>query len=224
MVSDSIRSVQMLIFSARRLAARAHRTIFYLTAGIVSLLLTGTVWGQSTFGQFVGTVRDPLGAAITAAVVKAVNTGTSATRSTVTDASGEYTLVNIEPGDYQLSVEAPGFQVAKFSGITLTARQDLRQDAILALTTQSQVVNVSEAAAAPISTEVSNIAETKLGRELIDLPVAIYSRSTGSTSPITTLSTQPGVQTDASGNLSIAGEKPAMLSTSLDGISTVSPK
>jgi hypothetical protein len=224
MFSDSIRSVQMLIFSARRLAARAHRTIFYLTAGIVSLLLTGTVWGQSTFGQFVGTVRDPLGAAITAAVVKAVNTGTSATRSTVTDASGEYTLVNIEPGDYQLSVEAPGFQVAKFSGITLTARQDLRQDAILALTTQSQVVNVSEAAAAPISTEVSNIAETKLGRELIDLPVAIYSRSTGSTSPITTLSTQPGVQTDASGNLSIAGEKPAMLSTSLDGISTVSPK
>ena len=213
----------MLIFSERRLAARAHRIIFYLTAGIVSQL-TGVTWGQSTFGEFVGTVRDPSGSVLPSAIVKAVNTGTSATRSTVTDASGEYTLVNLEPGDYQLSVEAVGFRAATLPGLTLTARQTIRQDVALALTTQSQVVNVSEAAEAPINTEVSNIAETKLGRELIDLPVAIYSRSTGSTSPITTLSTQPGVQTDSSGNLSIAGEKPAMLSTSLDGISTVSPK
>jgi hypothetical protein len=211
----------MFAFSLRQLAARGRRCI---TAAIISQFLSGAVWGQTTFGQFVGTVRDPSGAAVVDAIVKAINTGTSATRSTVTDSTGGYTLVNIEPGDYQITVEAPGFQVAKFSGITLTSRQDIRQDATLGLTTQSQVVNVSEAAAAPISTEVSNIAETKLGQELVDLPVAIYSRSTGSTSPITTLSTQPGVQTDAGGNLSIAGEKPAMLSTSLDGISTVSPK
>ena len=71
---------------------------------------------------------------------------------------------------------------------------------------------------------MSNVAETKVGRELIDLPVAIASRAGGSTSPITTLTTQPGVQTDASGNISVAGSKPSMLSMTLDGISTSSAK
>lgn len=55
---------------------------------------------------------------------------------------------------------------------------------------------VSEAVEAPINTEVSNIAETKLGRELNDLPVAIGSRAAGSTSAFTTLTTQPGVEVD----------------------------
>ena len=80
------------------------------------------------------------------------------------------------------------------------------------------------AAVSTVQTEVSNVAETKVGRELIDLPVAIASRASGSTSPITTLTTQPGVQTDASGNISVAGNKPAMLSMTLDGISTSSAK
>jgi hypothetical protein len=181
-------------------------------------------WAQSTFGEFTGTVHDPGGSVIPLCVVKATNVGTSAVRSVVTDSSGGYTLLNMEPGEYELSFEATGFQVTKVAGLILQARQDIRQDARLGLATQSQVVNVSEAAEAPINTEVSNIAETKVGRELTDLPVAIYSRSTGSTSAITTLTTQPGVETDASGNLSVAGNKPAMLTSSLDGISTISPK
>src|SRR5580658_5908508 len=104
----------MSIFSAQRLANRAHKTVLYIAAAIISQAGSGVVWGQSTFGTFVGTVHDPSGSAIASAIVKAVNTGTSATRSTVTDASGGYTLVNMEPGDYLLTMEAPGFQVAKF--------------------------------------------------------------------------------------------------------------
>ncbi len=193
-------------------------------ACILCLSFALIVRGQSTFGEFVGTVHDPTGSVVPACVVKAVNLGTSATRSTITDASGGYTLVNMEPGDYEISLSAAGFEVTKFSGITLMARQTIRQDANLALARQGQTVNVSVAAEAPINTEVSNIAETKVGRELTDLPVAIYSRASGSTSAITTLTTQPGVETDASGNLSVAGAKPAMLTSSLDGISTISPK
>src|SRR5207244_10675870 len=59
-------------------------------------------------------------------------------------------------------------------------------------------------------------------RELLDLPVAIGSRATGSTSAISTLTTQAGVQTDNAGKLSVAGSKPSMLSVSIDGITTVS--
>jgi hypothetical protein len=181
-------------------------------------------FGQSTFGEFVGTIHDPAGSVVANCVVTARNIGTSAVRSTVTDGTGSYTLPNMEPGEYEITVKAPGFEIAKLSGITLMSRQTVRQDAHMALASQSQTVNVSVAAEAPLNTEVSSIAETKVGRELTDLPVAIFSRSSGSTSPITTLTTQPGVETDGSGNLSVAGGKPSLLTSSLDGISTVSPK
>ena len=52
---------------------------------------------------------------------------------------------------------------------------------------------------------MSNIAESKLGRELIDLPVALGSRASRLTSAFATLTTQPGVETDNSGNISVAG-------------------
>ena len=72
-----------------------------------------------------------------------------------------------------------------------------------------------------ITTDTSSLATTKTTVELVNLPVAIYSRANGSTSPIDSLTTNPGVQTDDSGNLVIAGATPALLSVTLDGISSV---
>ena len=56
---------------------------------------------------------------------------------------------------------------------------------------------------------------------MTDLPVAITSRSTGSTSAMSTLTAQSGVQTDANGNISVAGTLPSQLSMSIDGISSM---
>ena len=79
-------------------------------------------------------------------------------------------------------------------------------------------MEVREDAVPVITTDASNLAETKLGDEPVDLPVAIYSRSTGSTSPISTLTTESGVQTDDSGELAVMGATPALLSVTIDGI------
>jgi hypothetical protein len=180
-------------------------------------------WGQSTFGAFLGTLRDPSGSVIVNCTVTVLNTGTSATRTAVTDQTGSYEFVNMEPGTYEISMEAPGFGHASYKDLVLQARQTVCVDGNMAVGTQTQAVTVEEAAPV-ITTDVSNLAETKTGRELNDLPIAIASRGAGSTSAITTLTTQAGVLTDNSGNLSVAGSKPAMLSMSIDGISTMSPR
>ncbi len=191
---------------------------------VLALILTTPGFAQSTFGTFLGTVRDPSGAVVPECVVTVTNTGTSAKRSTITDKDGGYVLVNIEPGTYDIVMQAPGFQPTTLKELQLTARETVRTDANLTLAGQTQTVNVNAESEKVITTEVSNIAETKSGRELNDLPVAIASRGLGSTSAITTLTTQAGVQTDSSGNLSVAGSKPSMLSISIDGISTMSPR
>jgi hypothetical protein len=181
-------------------------------------------WSQSTYGEFVGTVKDPSGSVVAGCKITVKNLGTSATRAALTDSSGSYTVVNLEPGNYEIVMEIQGFQKASYSNLQLLARQTVRVDGSMALASQAQTVEVNVQAEAPINTEVSNIAETKLGRELTDLPVALGSRASGSTSAFATLTTQPGVEIDNSGGISVAGAKPSMLSVSIDGISTMSPR
>jgi len=179
---------------------------------------------QSTFGTVLGTVKDPQGNVVATAAVRLTNKGTNAARSTLSNEIGSYEFSNVEVGSYELTVEAPGFQRQEFTVFELGARETKRLDAALKVATQVQTVDVESSAGPMVQTDTSNIAETKTGRELVDLPIAIASRGTGSTSPISTLTTQPGVQIDSSGNISVAGAIPSQLSISLDGISVMGPR
>ena len=93
----------------------------------------------------------------------------------------------------------------------------------MTLQVASEATTVQVEAVATIQTEVSNVAETKGSVELTDLPVAIGTRASGSTSAFSTLTAQPGVQIDNSNNISVAGAGPSQLSMSVDGISTIGP-
>ena len=208
-----------LAFSQRKLTTLSRT----LVAVALSMLVTQSVRSQSTFGTVLGTIKEGSGAVVPNAVVKLTNTGTNAVRSVVTGSSGDYAFPNIEVGNYRLSIETPGFQKLEFSPFELTARQTKRLDGQLQIATQTTTVNVESSAGSTIQTDTSSISESKGSRELVDLPVAITSRSTGSTSPLSTLTAQPGVQTDANGNISVAGTLPTQLSLSIDGISSVGP-
>jgi hypothetical protein len=185
------------------------------------VLACGRLAAQSTFGEILGTVHDSSGAVLAGAQVTLLNTGTSATRDTVTDSNGDYAFSNIDVGSYSLTISAPGFEKDSLPAIALTARETRRMDAALKPGAESQTVIVNDNPSPVITTDVSNLAETKLGEELVELPVAIYSRSTGSTSPISTLTTEAGVQTDDTGNLAVDGTTAALLSVTIDGISSV---
>ncbi|MGD0628416.1 MAG: TonB-dependent receptor, partial [Terracidiphilus sp.] len=185
------------------------------------LLAAAQAPAQSTFGEILGTIHDSSGAVVQGVQVTLANTGTNATRNAVTDANGNYGFKNIDVGTYTLTLTAPGFETESLPAIALTARETRRMDATLKPGAESQTVVVEENAAAVITTDVSSLAETKAGDELVELPVAIYSRSTGSTSPISTLTTEAGVQTDDSGELAVDGTTAALLSVTIDGISSV---
>jgi len=200
--------------------ARQTIGLFFAVALMLSISAVPGL-GQSTFGSFVGTVHDSSGGLIADCVVTLKNLGTSAQRSVVTGKGGGYVLVNIDPGAYKITMEAVGFRPTTYDNLQLLSRQTVRVDGTVSLATVVESVNVTASAEAVITTEVSSIAETKTGRELLDLPVAIGSRGLGSTSAISTLTTQAGVQTDNAGAISVAGSKPSMLSVTIDGISTM---
>src|SRR2546422_9065534 len=202
--------------------------ISFLSRIVLAICLITSVapvtFGQSTFGTILGTVHDQSGALMPGCVVTVENIGTSARRATAANETGSYLAPNLEPGIYKVKMEMPGVQVAEYTNVQLQARQTIRIDGTMKVATQAETVSVTAEAAPVINTEVSNIAETKTGQELVDLPVAVTARSTGSTSALTTLTSQPGVQIDANGNISVVGTKPAMLSASIDGISSIGPR
>ncbi len=211
----------MIWFCSRVLNRRAL-TLRILLIGCLVTFGAHSLVAQSTFGSILGTVHDSSGALVAGAQVTLLNTGTTAVRETATDTNGNYGFRNIDVGVYSVTIAAQGFQKETLPTVSLTARETRRLDALLKLTGDTQTVVVLDDAAAPvITTDVSNLAETKVGDELVSLPVAIYSRSTGSTSPISTLTTEAGVQTDDSGNLAVMGTTAAQLSVTIDGISSV---
>jgi hypothetical protein len=192
--------------------------LIVLTACVISSGLPAL--GQSTFGSIVGTVKDQSGSVVPGATVTLVNAGSSATRTTTSSASGNYEFLNLDAGTYQVSIQATGFKDSVFDHLVLQARDTQRIDASLAIGAASQTVEV-QAAGDVITTDTSGLATTKTTHELVDLPVAVYSRSNGSTSPILTLTTEPGVQVDDNSNLVVAGTTPALMSFTIDGISSV---
>jgi hypothetical protein len=210
------------------LKAALHQTRYcsshlqrWMAIALPALAFCGALGAQSTSGTVVGTVKDPSGNVVAVARVELKNKGTDAVRSTVTNETGSYQFSNVEIGTYLLTVEAPGFQKEQFTAFDLGAREAKRLDTDLKVASQSTTVNVESSAGAVIQTENSNISETKTGRELVDLPVAIATRGTGSTSPMSTLTAQPGVQIDTAGGVSVAGALPTQLSITIDGLSVV---
>jgi hypothetical protein len=190
------------------------------------LLLVSTVssLGQSTYGSILGTVKDPNGLLAPNVQVKLTNTGTGAVRTAITDSDGNYTFSNIDVGIYDISFSAKGYQSSTVKGIDLTARETSRVDASMKLASANQTVLVIESVAGTnvINTDESGLAQTKVARELELLPVSISSRAMGTTSPLATLTTEPGVQTDPTGYLLISGTSPSLQSTTLDGIASMS--
>jgi hypothetical protein len=201
--------------------ARSHVSkwlLLIVTACVVSSSLQAM--GQSTFGSVVGTVKDQSGSVVPGATVTLLNVGSSATHTATSSSSGNYEFLNLDAGTYQVTIVASGFKDQVFDHLVLQARDTQRIDANLAIGSASQTIEV-QAAGDVITTDTSSLATTKTTHELVDLPVAVYSRSNGSTSPILTLTTEPGVQVDDNSNLVIAGTTPALMSFTIDGISSV---
>ena len=85
-----------------------------LAVFLLTLSVTGAkvVWAQVLYGTVTGEVTDQTGADIPNATVTLTNQANGLTRSTTTGSHGEYTVPNLEPGPYTVTVPA----MASFGG------------------------------------------------------------------------------------------------------------
>src|SRR5882762_2005359 len=92
-----------------------------------------------------GTITDVQGGAVIGAKISARNGATGVTSETTTNGSGFYTIVNLNPADYAVSITAPGFRTAT-SKVTLIVGGQQALNLALIVGEVSQTVEVTGAA------------------------------------------------------------------------------
>jgi outer membrane receptor protein involved in Fe transport len=149
---------------------KSMRSAKTLTLFLMALLTSLNVVGQQITGSIRGTVSDQSGAIVQAATVTAKQIETGLTRVAITDRQGEYVLVELPIGHYQLETQAKGFQTYLQQGISLDVNQTATVGIHLKLGSETQQVEVS-ANAALVQSTVSSLGQTVMEHEILDLPL-----------------------------------------------------
>ncbi len=176
-------------------------------------------WGQATT-SLRGTVTDPSGSAIRGAQLAIVNASTNFTRQTQTGADGTYVFVELLPGTYNLTVEAPGFKKYAETGLPLRVELPATVDVRMQVGTISETVSVT--AEAPIlNTTDATVGQTMDANAIENLPLPAENT-------VLLLSLQPGVAFNGENILTdyydtragmVNGERSDQNNISLDGVS-----
>ena len=95
---------------------------------------------STTDGAIGGTVTDQSGAVVPSAVVTSINLGTANTSSGVTDGSGRYLLIHLQPGVYTLEITATGFGAFKATNITVEVGRATTIDSTLQIKGTTETV------------------------------------------------------------------------------------
>ena len=126
-------------------AFRNPRFFFLFITAIATLTLAPIVSAQSTGGRIRGTVSDPSGGAVVGAKVTLINEATNVSRDVDTSSNGEYLLLEVPVGSYEIDVTQEGFKKYVRKGIALDLNEVISVDITLQLGATAETVEVTGA-------------------------------------------------------------------------------
>lgn len=197
------------------------RRLFGASALAAFLLAALPVFAQVDRATLTGIVRDPSDAVIPNAQVRVTNLATGVVSSATTTQTGTYLIVNLQPGEYLLQAEAPGFQRFEQT-IALEIGARARLDVSLAVGSVGETVKV-EGVTPLVETETSVVGTVVDSNEVAKLPLAIRNWDD-------LLALVPGVQSDRyteqaggtssgrTGGVSVHGNRSLQNNFLLDGV------
>jgi outer membrane receptor protein involved in Fe transport len=166
---------------------------------------------EATTGNIEGRVLDPNGAVVPNATVTAKNIATGFERTVTTDSEGNYRIILLPPGTYNVSATASGFARTPIGNIPVTVGGKTPLDIGLAVSGANVDVLVRDDAAA-VETTRTSVATTINDRSIQNLPI-----NGRNFQDFSTLS--PGVIRDPrGGDLSVGGQRGTLNSLQVDGV------
>ena len=113
-----------------------------------------------------GLITDPSSLAVPRAKVVIQSTSTTATRTVSSDDQGEYRVLALVPGPYNLTVEANGFKTLRQNGLVFEVDQRARLD--FALTIGSNAETITVEGTAPLLNTSDASVSTLIGNRFVE--------------------------------------------------------
>ena len=135
--------------------------VFFPMRSAISQVASGSVSGE---------LLDPSSSAIPDVQIKLTEVRTNQEYSAKANESGFYTFVNLMPGSYSLTVEAPGFKKLVQEGIQLATGEMLRVDAKLTIGSPGETVTVTSDAPL-LRSESGSLGQVVSNRSVVELPL-----------------------------------------------------
>ena len=182
---------------------------------VLLLAVAGTLAQQaSSTATLTGFVTDPTGAAVIAAKITARNTESRFTSVGQTNETGRYSIPFLNPGPYELRVEAAGFRTYVQTGIELRAAESLRIDVTLELGAVNDSVQVT--ATSPLLETETVVASAGLGNKTIERMPIMQSNIAN------VFMYLPGI-TDSISSSNPLGQRPTAIGNYMDGVTNKAP-
>src|SRR5258708_5261951 len=152
----------------QRLSAATAVCSAAVALAILAMLVAVPAPAQVAGATLTGTITDPAGRVIPQAQIVITNEATGVATKLATNANGIYTAGNLLPGDYTISIAAPGFNTEERTGIELTVGGQQVLD--LALKVGASKISVEVTTEAPAiqltSSDLSAVVNATTVREL----------------------------------------------------------
>src|SRR5712664_4272318 len=132
--------------------------------------LAQTANGQAAFGTIIGTATDPSGAGVPNVQVTATDTEKGVSQTTTTNDSGNYTLSNLTPGDYKVTIEAKGFKTYVQANLPVIVGSSTTLNATLQVGAIGEIVMVN-AAPPLLETDRASVSTDLTSRQVESLPI-----------------------------------------------------
>ncbi len=99
-----------------------------LVVVLLICIAPSSFWGQTLKGTILGTLTDASHAVVPGAQVAITDVNTNFHRSDTSNDSGFFVFANLDPGNYRIEVEHPGFRKVVRADIDLTPNSTIRVD------------------------------------------------------------------------------------------------
>ncbi len=142
-----------------------------LLAATIAFSVAAVAQSQSAAADLTGTVIDQTGALVAGAAVSVRGVGIGITRTATTGADGNFNIIGLPPGNYDVSAEAASFKKTVLSGIQLTVGQSAELTIRLEIGEASAVVNVTGDDVQLIETTKTSVSNTISEVRIDNLPI-----------------------------------------------------
>jgi hypothetical protein len=148
---------------------KASLRLFFFA--VVFLLVRQSAFAQgAATGDLHVSVKDPKGSAVTNATVTARDVAKGLERAGSSDGQGGYSVRQLAPGTYSVTVDTPGFAKAEATGVAITVGGLAELPVTLSVAGGKEVVEVSSEAA-NVETSRSSTTDTIGERRVDNLPI-----------------------------------------------------